>query len=127
VHPHMLAPLLRIRAGNRRLRQNVSHKRTFLHHMGEPGRLKVELSQKNVAKSAPLRYAEHMDNRLVGYARAFVESAVNQIISRRFVKKQQMRWTESGSHHLLQIRTRVLNDEWRTTMARWNPGMIAAA
>ena len=94
MHPHMLAPLLRIRAGNRRLRQNVSHKRTFLHHMGEPGRLKVELSQKNVAKSAPLRYAEHMDNRLVGYARAFVESAVNQIISRRFVKKQQMRWTK---------------------------------
>jgi hypothetical protein len=28
---------------------------------------------------------------------AFVESAVNQIISRRFVKKQQMRWTERGS------------------------------
>jgi hypothetical protein len=58
---------------------------------------------------------------------AFVESAVNQIISRRFVKKQQMRWTERGSHHLLQIRTRVLNEEWRTTMARWNPGMGAAA
>jgi hypothetical protein len=56
---------------------------------------------------------------------AFVESAVNQIISRRFVKKQQMRWTKRGNHHLLQIR--VLNDEWRTTMARWNPGMIAAA
>jgi hypothetical protein len=58
---------------------------------------------------------------------AFVESAVNQIISRRFVKKQQRRWTERGSHHLLQIRTRVLNDEWRTTMTRWNPGTIAAA
>jgi hypothetical protein len=38
---------------------------------------------------------------------AFAESAVNQIVSRRFVKKQQMRWTEHGSHHLLQIRTRV--------------------
>ncbi len=58
---------------------------------------------------------------------AFVESAVNQIISRRFVKKQQMRWTERGSHHLLQIRTRVLNEEWRATMERWNPGMGAAA
>ena len=58
---------------------------------------------------------------------AFAESAVNQIVSRRFVKKQQMRWTERGSHHLLQIRTRVLNDEWRATMARWNPGMTAAA
>ncbi|MGH7717052.1 MAG: ISKra4 family transposase, partial [Vulcanimicrobiaceae bacterium] len=58
---------------------------------------------------------------------AFAESAVNQIVSQRFVKKQQMRWTERGSHHLLQIRTRVLNNEWRATMARWNPGMIAAA
>ena len=52
---------------------------------------------------------------------------VKQIVSRRFVKKQQMRWTERGSHHLLQIRTRVLNDEWRLTMARWNPGMGVAA
>ena len=58
---------------------------------------------------------------------AFAESAVNQIVSWRFVKKQQMRWSERGSHHLLQIRTRVLNNEWRATMARWNPGMIAAA
>jgi hypothetical protein len=44
---------------------------------------------------------------------AFVESAVNQIVSRRFVRKQQMRWTERGSHDLLRIRTRVLNEEWR--------------
>lgn len=58
---------------------------------------------------------------------AFVESAVNQIISRRFVKKQQMRWTEGGCHRILQIRTRVLNDEWRQTVERWNPGMKAAA
>jgi hypothetical protein len=49
---------------------------------------------------------------------AFVESAVNQIISRRFVKKQQMRWTERGCHRLLQIRTRVLNGEWRATAER---------
>jgi hypothetical protein len=34
---------------------------------------------------------------------------------------------DHGSHHLLQIRTRVLNEEWRTTMARWNPGMSVAA
>ncbi len=58
---------------------------------------------------------------------AFVESAVNQIISRRFVKKQQMRWTERGCHRLLQIRTRVLNGEWRATAERWNPGMRIAA
>jgi len=34
---------------------------------------------------------------------------VNQVISKRMVKKQQMRWTESGAHNLLQIRTKVLN------------------
>jgi hypothetical protein len=38
-------------------------------------------------------------------ATAFVESAVNQVVSKRFVKKQQMRWTPAGAHLLLQIRT----------------------
>ena len=31
---------------------------------------------------------------------AFVESAVNQVVSKRFVKKQQMRWTPTGAHLL---------------------------
>jgi hypothetical protein len=52
----------------------------------------------------------------------FAESAVNQVIAKRFVKKQQMRWSERGAHLLLQIRTRVLNEEWQGTMARWYPG-----
>lgn len=50
------------------------------------------------------------------------ESAVNQVIAKRFVKKQQMRWSERGAHLLLQIRTRVLNEEWQGTMTRWYPG-----
>lgn len=29
---------------------------------------------------------------------AFVESAVNQVVSKRFVKKQQMRWTKAGAY-----------------------------
>jgi hypothetical protein len=29
----------------------------------------------------------------------FVESAVNQVVSKRLVKKQQMRWTPTGAHH----------------------------
>jgi hypothetical protein len=53
----------------------------------------------------------------------FTESAVNQVVSKRFVKKQQMRWTERGAHFLLQIRTQVLNGDWRTTVARWYPGL----
>jgi len=49
---------------------------------------------------------------------AFVKSAVNQVVSRRFVKKQQMRWTPAGAHLLLQIRIEVLNGHWRSTLAR---------
>lgn len=51
----------------------------------------------------------------------FVESAVNQVIAKRFVKKQQMRWTPRGAHLLLQVRTQVLNDELRASFERWYP------
>ena len=30
---------------------------------------------------------------------AFAESAVNQVVSKRMVKKQQMRWSEAGAHN----------------------------
>jgi hypothetical protein len=46
-------------------------------------------------------------------------------VSKRMVKKQQMRWSESGAHNLLQVRTKVLNDELRETFVRWYPGMQA--
>jgi hypothetical protein len=42
---------------------------------------------------------------------AFVESTINQVVSCRFVKKQQMQWTLKGAHLLLQTRTKVLNNE----------------
>ena len=51
----------------------------------------------------------------------FVESAVNQVISKRFVKKQQMRWTPRGAHLLLQTRTKVLNGDLENTFRRWYP------
>src|SRR6266481_539363 len=54
---------------------------------------------------------------------AFVESAINQVLSKRFVKRQQMRWSERGAHLLLQVRTRVLNEERRLTLSHWYPGM----
>ena len=41
----------------------------------------------------------------------FVESTVNQVVSKRMVKKQQIQWSKRGAHLLLQIRTRVLNGE----------------
>jgi hypothetical protein len=56
---------------------------------------------------------------------AFVESTVNYVISKRFVKKQQMRWTHRGAHLLLQTRVQVLNDDLRKTFCRWFPGMKA--
>jgi hypothetical protein len=41
----------------------------------------------------------------------FVESAINQIVDKRFDKRQSMRWTPRGAHLLLQTRTRVLNGD----------------
>src|SRR5450631_3683869 len=49
----------------------------------------------------------------------FVESTINQLIARRFVKRQQMRWTPRGAHLLLQIRVQVLNDDLQTAFHRW--------
>ena len=51
----------------------------------------------------------------------FVESTVNQVVSKRMVKKQQMAWTERGAHLLLQTRTLVLNGELEETFRRWYP------
>ncbi len=54
---------------------------------------------------------------------AVAESSVNQMVSKRFVKKQQMRWTRRGAHLLLQIRTRTLDDTLAATFQHWYPGM----
>ncbi|MEP6890575.1 MAG: ISKra4 family transposase, partial [Nitrospirota bacterium] len=58
---------------------------------------------------------------------AFVESTVNWVISKRMVKRQQMRWTQRGAHLLLQLRTRALDRILRNDFARWYPGMGGAA
>jgi hypothetical protein len=54
---------------------------------------------------------------------AFAESTVNYVIRKRFVKRQQMRWTQRGAHLLLQTRVQVLNDDLRSTFGRWFPRM----
>jgi hypothetical protein len=51
----------------------------------------------------------------------FVESAVNQIVSKRFAKKQQMQWTKKGAHLVLQMRTQVLDDRLEETFREWYP------
>jgi hypothetical protein len=52
----------------------------------------------------------------------FVESTINQLVAKRMVKKQQMRWTPRGAHLLLQIRAKVLNDDLVGAFRRWHPG-----
>jgi hypothetical protein len=59
-------------------------------------------------------------------AMGFVESAVNQVVNKRFVKKKQMRWTEAGAHLILQVRTQLLNGDWRSKLSRWHAGMKTA-
>ena len=51
----------------------------------------------------------------------FVESTVNQVISKRFCKKQQMQWTKRAAHLLLQMRVKTLNHELATVFRRWFP------
>ena len=57
---------------------------------------------------------------------AFTESTVNQVISKRMVKKQQMRWTPQGAHLLLQVRCRVLNEQLADDFHRWYPAFTRA-
>jgi hypothetical protein len=58
---------------------------------------------------------------------AFVESAINQVVSKRFVKKQQMQWTPRGARLLRQTRTKVLNDDLEDAFRRWYPRFHARA
>jgi hypothetical protein len=50
---------------------------------------------------------------------ATAESTVNQVISKRMVKSQQMRWSRRGAHLLLQVRTRELNGDLQSTFIDW--------
>ena len=50
-----------------------------------------------------------------------MESTINQVVSKRFVKKQQMQWTQEGAHLLFQTRTRVLDDDLDEVFRDWYP------
>src|SRR6266446_8699217 len=52
-----------------------------------------------------------------------VESTVNQVVSKRFCKKQQMQWSKSGAHLLLQTRVKTLDGELSVIFKRWYPDM----
>jgi hypothetical protein len=53
----------------------------------------------------------------------FVESTVNQVVSKRFCKKQQMQWSKRGAHLLLQTRVKTLNQELGAVFQRWYPDL----
>lgn len=57
------------------------------------------------------------------FSTGFVESTVNELISKRMSKKQQMRWTKKGAHLLLQARVKTLNNELKGYFYKWYPGM----
>jgi hypothetical protein len=46
-------------------------------------------------------------------ATTLAESAVNSLVGKRMVKKQQMRWSPHGAHMLMQVRTAEINGELR--------------
>ena len=56
-------------------------------------------------------------------ATGFVESTVNEVVSKRFCEKQQMQWSKEGAHLLLQTRVRTLNGELSAIFKRWYPDM----
>ena len=57
----------------------------------------------------------------------FVESAINQIVDKRFDKRQSMRWTPRGAHLLLQTRTRVINGDLDQLVRRRYPAFRKSA
>ena len=76
-------------------------------------------------------YIRHNASSIVNYSEryhhneristGFVESTVNQVVSKRMVKKQQMQWSQRGAHLLFQVRVQVLNDDWEDTFRTWYP------
>ena len=53
---------------------------------------------------------------------AFVESTVNQVMSKRMVRKQQMRRSLVGAQLFLQVHTQVLNSDRSADFRRWYRG-----
>lgn len=54
---------------------------------------------------------------------SFVESTVNEVVTKRMVKKQQMQWSHIGAHYLLQARTATLNGDLPKYFEQWYPGI----
>ncbi|ABW31394.1 conserved hypothetical protein (plasmid) [Acaryochloris marina MBIC11017] len=62
--------------------------------------------------------------RTLGYT--YCKSNLDQVVAKRLEKKQQMRWSKKA-YLLLQVRTKVLDGDWRETFERWYPELAAPA
>jgi hypothetical protein len=51
---------------------------------------------------------------------AFAESAVNQIIAKRMIKRRQMRWDRDTVQPFLTVRVAVLNDTLEQAFRSWH-------
>ena len=90
-----------------KLRESGNLSATRLLHLAQP-----LLTYVRSNKSAIINYgARYRSGRRI--ATALAESAVNSLVARRMVKKQQMQWSKRGAHLLLQVRAAVLNGDLR--------------
>ena len=48
---------------------------------------------------------------------------MNEVVTKRMVKKQQMQWSQKGAHYLLQARTATINGDLSENFERWYPGV----
>lgn len=65
-------------------------------------------------------YGERFRNGEI-YTTSFTEATINEVVSRRFCKKQQRQWTKKGAHAMLQTRAKVLNEELEECFRQWYP------
>ncbi len=95
----------------------------------------VSMTSKKLARALE-EFATYIDNNAGGIVNCgerfrcgeristgFVASTTNQLVAKRFVKKQRMRWAPRGAHLLLQIRVQALNGDPHGVFERWYPGL----
>ena len=79
-----------------------------------------------------LTYVEQNSTSIVDYAKRqrygervstdFVESAANQVLAKRLVKRRQMPWIKKEAPLLMKARTKLLNEEWEDYFRQQYPG-----
>ena len=73
------------------------------------------------AARPPWGWSDRMGSLAFMRSTGLVKSAVNQIMDKRFDKRQSMRWTPHGAHLLLQTRTRVIDGDLDQLIRRRYP------